>query len=71
MEKLAFRGEAKSVEDKVKALQNLLVLCRESESGATGVWNNVSFAEKIETKKKFSQIKKKQNFQKLKNFEKI
>uniref|UniRef100_A0A8R1E4Q9 TPR_REGION domain-containing protein n=1 Tax=Caenorhabditis japonica TaxID=281687 RepID=A0A8R1E4Q9_CAEJA len=40
MEKLAFRGEAKSVEQKITALNNLLVLCRESESGATGVWNN-------------------------------
>ncbi|CAI2349049.1 unnamed protein product [Caenorhabditis sp. 36 PRJEB53466] len=40
MEKLAFRGEAKSAEQKQTALNNLLVLCRESESGATAVWNN-------------------------------
>ncbi|CCD69153.1 UNC-45/Cro1/She4 central domain-containing protein [Caenorhabditis elegans] len=39
MEKLAFRGEAKDTEQKMTALNNLLVLCRESESGATGVWN--------------------------------
>lgn len=41
MEKLAFRGEAKDTEQKMTALNNLLVLCRESESGATGVWNQV------------------------------
>ncbi|CAO4368105.1 unnamed protein product [Caenorhabditis nigoni] len=39
MEKLAFRGEAKDVAQKQTALNNLLVLCRESESGATSVWN--------------------------------
>ncbi|CAD6190352.1 unnamed protein product [Caenorhabditis auriculariae] len=39
MEKLAFRGEAKDSEQKLTALNNLLVLCRDSESGATSVWN--------------------------------
>ncbi|CAI5445814.1 unnamed protein product [Caenorhabditis angaria] len=42
MQKLAFKGESKSTEQKLTALNNLLVLSRESETGATGVWNNGS-----------------------------
>ncbi|CAB3403390.1 unnamed protein product [Caenorhabditis bovis] len=40
MQRLAFKGEAKDSEQKLTAMSNLLVLCRESESGATGVWRN-------------------------------
>ncbi|EGT47902.1 hypothetical protein CAEBREN_14621 [Caenorhabditis brenneri] len=42
MAKLAFRGEAKDNAQKMTALNNLLVLCRESETGATQVWNQSS-----------------------------
>ena len=39
--RLAFEGQAKDEEQKLKALHNLLVLARESESGAIRVWNEV------------------------------
>lgn len=41
MYRLAFEGQAKDEEQKLKALNNLLVLARESESGAIRVWNEV------------------------------
>lgn len=41
MYRLAFEGQAKDEEQKLKALNNLLVLARESESGAIKVWNEV------------------------------
>ncbi|CAJ0956400.1 unnamed protein product, partial [Mesorhabditis belari] len=39
MQKLAFEGGAKDLEQKRKAMANLLVLARDSESGAQRVWN--------------------------------